>query len=208
MFIYYIVVFVGGGGAGGGGGGKKGKGRGGNGRGVRGVDFGLGIGYNPESSGSSNPSTNNVQSRSAAVNSLRTGMIAQFKNSFVAASSVAPPSQPPPSQGSNNSYSVPENKRPTLAGFVSGGSIGGGANSPAPPMSRANPYMPNAGEYSSQKNSDRLLNPSCLFVSTFTTICITLLLSIYSFGALYDLIAVLAIGHEKGRDALVGTDSA
>lgn len=144
----------GGGAGGGGGGGKKGKGRGGNGRGVRGVDFGLGIGYNPESSGSSNPSTNNVQSRSAAVNSLRTGMIAQFKNSFVAASSVAPPSQPPPSQGSNNSYSVPENKRPTLAGFVSGGSIGGGANSPAPPMSRANPYMPNAGEYSSQKNSD------------------------------------------------------
>ncbi|XP_022948804.1 DEAD-box ATP-dependent RNA helicase 24 isoform X1 [Cucurbita moschata] len=136
------------GGGGGGGGGKKGKGRGGgNGRGVRGVDFGLGIGYNPESSGS-NPSTNNVQSRSAAVNSLRTGMMAQFKSSFVAASSA------PPSQGSNSSYSMPANKRPTLAGFVSGGSIGGGANRPPPPPPRANSYVPNAGEFSSQKNSE------------------------------------------------------
>lgn len=146
--MIHCIVFVGGGG----GGGKKGKGRGGNGRGVRGVDFGMGIGYNPESS--STPSTNNVQSRSAAVNSLRTGMIAQFKSSFVAASSA------PPSQGSNNSYSVPANRRPTLAGFVSGGSIGGGSNSPTPPASRVNSYAPNAGEYSSQKNSERLLNRS------------------------------------------------
>lgn len=127
------------------------------------MDFGLGIGYNPESSGS-NPSTNNVQSRSAAVNSLRTGMMAQFKSSFVAASSA------PPSQGSNSGYSMPANKRPTLAGFVSGGSIGGGANRPPPPPPRANSYVPNAGEFSSQKNSERLLNLSSLvFVGTFST---------------------------------------
>lgn len=125
---------------------------------MRGVDFGLGIGYNPESSGSS-PSATNVQSRSAAVNSLRTGMMAQFKSNFVAASSG------PPSQGSSNNYSTPANKRPTLSGFVSGGSIGGGANSPAPPVSRGNSYMPNSVEYSSQKNSERLVN-SILFVGT------------------------------------------
>ncbi|KGN52865.1 DEAD-box ATP-dependent RNA helicase 24 [Cucumis sativus] len=134
-------------GGGGGGGGKKGKSRGSNGRGVRGVDFGLGIGYNPEGTGST-PSTTNVQSRSAAVNSLRTGMMAQFKSNFVAASSA------PPNQGSSNSYNVPANKRPTLSGFVSGGSIGGGANSPAPPVSRGNSYMPNPVEYSSQKNTE------------------------------------------------------
>ncbi|KAK9984890.1 hypothetical protein SO802_034415 [Lithocarpus litseifolius] len=71
--------------------GKKGKGRGGgggggggSGRGVRGVDFGLGIGYNPESN---NTSPSSVPSRSAAVNSLRTGAMAQFKSKFVAASS-------------------------------------------------------------------------------------------------------------------------
>ncbi|KAJ8748263.1 hypothetical protein K2173_000835 [Erythroxylum novogranatense] len=93
------------------GGGKKGKGRGGSGRGVRGVDFGLGIGYNPESNTTSSPA---ASSRSAAVNSLRTGVMAQFKNNFVAAS---PNSQ---SHGFSN--------RRALSGFVSGGSIGGDIN--------------------------------------------------------------------------------
>lgn len=99
-------------------GGRKGKGRGGGGggRGVRGVDFGLGIGYSAEPS---NPSSNTVPNRSATVNSLRTGMMSQFKSSFVAAS---PSSQ---NQGFSGNTSIAANKRPTLSGFVSGGSIGG-----------------------------------------------------------------------------------
>ncbi|PKA62317.1 DEAD-box ATP-dependent RNA helicase 24 [Apostasia shenzhenica] len=97
-------------------GGKKGGrgGGGGGGRGVRGVDFGLGIGYNPESSNA--PSQSN-QSRTAAVNSLRTGMMAQFRSNFVAASSNS-------LQGATGSSSS------VLPGFVSGGSIGGEYQSP------------------------------------------------------------------------------
>ncbi|WOL04025.1 DEAD-box ATP-dependent RNA helicase 24 [Canna indica] len=97
-------------------GGKRGAGRGkggsgsGSGRGVRGVDFGLGIGYNPDAANA--PPSHPVQSRSAAVNSLRTGMMAQFKSNFVAASS-------------SSKSNVPSIGRPALAGFVSGGSIGG-----------------------------------------------------------------------------------
>lgn len=101
------------------GGGKKGRGRGGGaagGRGVRGVDFGLGIGYNAETN---NVSSQTVPSRSAAVNSLRTGMMTQFKSNFVAASSNSQ------TQGASNILSAPANKRPALPGFVSGGSIGG-----------------------------------------------------------------------------------
>lgn len=44
------------------------------------------------------------------INSVRTGVMAQFKNSFVAATP------------SNQDY---PNKRPALTGFVSGGTIGG-----------------------------------------------------------------------------------
>ncbi|KAK4778526.1 hypothetical protein SAY86_006054 [Trapa natans] len=103
------------------GGGKKGKGRGGGGgRGVRGVDYGMGIGYGSETNNST--SSNSGQSRSAAVNSLRTGMMAQFKNSFVAASSNTQ------NQGTNNTSSMHVNKRPALSGFVSGGTIGGDIN--------------------------------------------------------------------------------
>ncbi|KAB2611999.1 DEAD-box ATP-dependent RNA helicase 24-like [Pyrus ussuriensis x Pyrus communis] len=117
------------------GGGKKGRGRGGGGRGVRGVDFGLGIGYNTESNSSS---SNTVPSRSAAVTPQRTGMMSQFKTKFVAASSNSP------SEGSGNNSSVPN--RPALRGFVSGGSIGGDVYrtqtastiTPAPPTSVAN----------------------------------------------------------------------
>ncbi|KAJ6807699.1 DEAD-box ATP-dependent RNA helicase 24 [Iris pallida] len=92
-------------------GGNRGKGGIGSGRGVRGVDFGLGIGYNPESS--STPSQS-VSSRSATVNSLRTGMMTQFKNNFVAAQTNS-------QSDSRNQASA----RPVLRGFVSGGSIGG-----------------------------------------------------------------------------------
>ncbi|KAK4372420.1 hypothetical protein RND71_007804 [Anisodus tanguticus] len=99
------------------GGGKRAKGRGGgSNRGVRGVDFGLGIGYNPESN---NPPQSAAPSRSAAVNSLRTGMMAQFKSSFVAASSNSQ------NQGMNNTAGANPIKRMVLQGFVSGGTIGG-----------------------------------------------------------------------------------
>ncbi|XP_010267974.1 PREDICTED: DEAD-box ATP-dependent RNA helicase 24 [Nelumbo nucifera] len=95
-------------------GGGRGKGSGG--RGVRGVDYGLGIGYNPESA---NTPSQSVPSRSSAVNALRTGMMAQFKSNFVAAKS----------DSQNSSFSSANvSKRPVLPGFVSGGSIGGDAN--------------------------------------------------------------------------------
>ncbi|GLT42648.1 hypothetical protein SLA2020_166380 [Shorea laevis] len=132
------------------GGGKKGRGRGG-GRGVRGVDFGLGIGYNPEPN---NSSSHSVQSRSAAVNSLRTGMMTQFKSNFIAASSNSQ------SHGFSNSSSAHANKRPTLAGFVSGGTIGADINRTQPssfspaPTSGANTTSQNSGENSGQKNSE------------------------------------------------------
>ncbi|WVZ05634.1 hypothetical protein V8G54_018980 [Vigna mungo] len=136
------------------GGGKKGRGRGGGGggRGVRGVDFGLGIGYNPESN---NAPSNPVPTRSAAVNSLRTGMMSQFRNNFVAASSNSQ------NQGFGNNTSVAANaanKRPALPGFVSGGSIGGDVNtyqhttSPSPASSAVNSSTQGSGVNSGQKS--------------------------------------------------------
>lgn len=96
------------------GGGKKARGRGAGGRGVRGVDFGLGIGYNPESN--SNSSSTTVSSHSAVVNPLRSGTgMAQFRSKFVAASS--------------NSQNQGLNKKMLLPGFVSGGTIGGDTRS-------------------------------------------------------------------------------
>ncbi|KAK7259208.1 hypothetical protein RIF29_24808 [Crotalaria pallida] len=135
------------------GGGKKGRGRGGGsggGRGVRGVDFGLGIGYNPESN---NAPSSTVPSRSSAVNSLRSGMMSQFRSNFVAASSNTQ------SPGFNNNASIPA-KRPALAGFVSGGSIGGDINthqntssfSPATPA--VNSTRQNSGVNSSQNSTN------------------------------------------------------
>lgn len=84
------------------------------------MDFGLGIGYNPESSSSSVAAPN----RSTAVNSLRTGIMAQFKNSFVPASSNSH------NQFVSNSAGVQANKRTVLSGFVSGGTIGGEMHAP------------------------------------------------------------------------------
>ncbi|KAK9984325.1 hypothetical protein SO802_033850 [Lithocarpus litseifolius] len=139
------------------GGGKKGKGRGGggggggSGRGVRGVDFGLGIGYNPESN---NTSPSSVPSRSAAVNSLRTGAMAQFKSKFVAASSNSQ------NQGLSNSSSAYANKRTALPGFVSGGSIGGDVYrtqttiSFRPAMSGVNTTSQISTENATQKNPE------------------------------------------------------
>ncbi|XP_054816181.1 DEAD-box ATP-dependent RNA helicase 24 [Prosopis cineraria] len=134
------------------GGGRKGKGRGGGGgRGVRGVDYGLGIGYTPESN---NPSPSTT-SRSAAVNSLRTGMMAQFRSNFVAASSNSQ------NECFSNSTSMPANKRPALPGFISGGSIGGGANanhqtpaSSRPAAPAVNASIHNSGADAGQRNTD------------------------------------------------------
>ncbi|GAB4841782.1 DEAD-box ATP-dependent RNA helicase 24 [Ancistrocladus abbreviatus] len=132
------------------GGGKKGKGRG---RGVRGVDYGLGIGYHPESNTKSTPTQQPTQpaGRTAAVNSLRTGMMAQFKSNFVAASSN--PLSP----------SMYANKGPALAGFVSGGTIGGDANRTQLPSTTS--YAPasggsNAGQNNVGNNSQRSIDSS------------------------------------------------
>lgn len=124
-------------------GGRKGKGRGGGGggRGVRGVDFGLGIGYNAEPSNTPPPTA----SRTAAVNSLRTGMMAQFKSSFVAASSNSP------NQVISSAY-----QRPALSGFVSGGTIGGDSNRPQ--ATSAVNYPPSQGGNVGGQNSDRKIS--------------------------------------------------
>ncbi|KAK9704760.1 hypothetical protein RND81_07G009300 [Saponaria officinalis] len=132
------------------GGGKKGKGRGGGGnRGVRGVDFGLGIGYNTEG----NSSSSQPASRAAAVNSLRTGMMARFKSSFVAASPTLQ------TQGTSNANAY----KPALSGFVAGGVIGGDANRPRQaPMSNfvaasggtESIATQNSGQNASQRSSE------------------------------------------------------
>ncbi|CAL0302380.1 unnamed protein product [Lupinus luteus] len=136
------------------GGGKKGRGRGGGrgggGRGVRGVDFGLGIGYNSESNNV--PSSTTVPSRSTAINSLRSGVMSQFRSNFVAASSNAP------TQGFTNNATTPA-KRPALAGFVSGGSIGGDINTPHQSTSSFNPATP-AVNSTSQNSSQKSTNSS------------------------------------------------
>ncbi|KAI3449387.1 hypothetical protein Pfo_006052 [Paulownia fortunei] len=132
------------------GGGKRAKGRGGGGgRGVRGVDYGLGIGYNPES----NAVSNVTPSRSAAVNSLRTGMMAQFRNNFVPASSNSQ------NQFVQNSSSVQTTKRMVLPGFVSGGTIGGDIHAPkinstTATASASNTTL-NSREIAKQTHSDR-----------------------------------------------------
>uniref|UniRef100_A0A2P2IST1 RNA helicase n=1 Tax=Rhizophora mucronata TaxID=61149 RepID=A0A2P2IST1_RHIMU len=127
------------------GGGKKGKGRARGGRGVRGVDFGLGIGYNPESDNTSSPA---ASGRSAAVNSVKMGMVAQFKSNFVAASSN--------SQSFNSSPSVCANKKPALPGFVSGGSIGG--EMLRAQSSSALPGFTSGGSISGDSNKTQMMN--------------------------------------------------
>lgn len=97
------------------------------------MDFGLGIGYNSE------PKAASSTGRSSAVNSLRSGVMAQFKSSFVAASS-----------NSQNQGLINSNKKMTLPGFVSGGSIGGDVRPPSTTTSSPSlTHMP-AGNASSQ----------------------------------------------------------
>lgn len=145
-------------------GGKRAKGRGGSGRGggggrgVRGVDFGLGIGYSPDSD---NTSSNATPSRAAAVSSLRTGMMAQFKSNFVAASSnFVAASSNTPNQDTSNSSGTHANTRMVLPGFVSGGSIGGEISASKttsynPPSMGVNPTKQSSKENTTQKNSER-----------------------------------------------------
>ncbi|XP_052622175.1 DEAD-box ATP-dependent RNA helicase 24 isoform X3 [Lactuca sativa] len=127
------------GGGGGGGGGKRAKGRGGGGgnRGVRGVDFGLGIGYSSEPKAAP-PS-------GSAVNSLRTGVMAQFKSSFVAASNNSG------NQGS---------KKMVLPGFVSGGSIGGTPPTPMPTYHNREQQQQQQGTSESSRSSRERRRPS------------------------------------------------
>lgn len=116
------------------------------------MDFGMGIGYNPVSTNSSSTS---VPGRSAAVDSLRTGMMTQFRSSFVAASSN------PQNQGMNNSSSAYPGRRPALSGFVSGGTIGGDAYKPqssstsSTTTSGVNPTGQSLGVNANSKNTDR-----------------------------------------------------
>nr|XP_010938236.1 DEAD-box ATP-dependent RNA helicase 24 [Elaeis guineensis] len=127
-------------------GGGRGKGGGASGRGVRGVDYGLGIGYNPESA---NATSQSAPSRSSTVNSLRTGMMARFKSNFVAATSN--------SMGDvRNQSSLSSSGRPVLSGFVSGGLIGGEAykSQPATSFTPASKSGGNTSENGNQKNSE------------------------------------------------------
>lgn len=98
------------------GGGKKARGKGASGKGVRGVDFGQGIGYSSESKNTSSPTS--VPSRFTAVNSLRVGMMAQFRSTFVPASNSQAPL-------ANSSQSMYDSRKMVLPGFVAGGTIGG-----------------------------------------------------------------------------------
>uniref|UniRef100_A0A803LF34 RNA helicase n=1 Tax=Chenopodium quinoa TaxID=63459 RepID=A0A803LF34_CHEQI len=99
--------------------------------------------------GESNNAPSQTPSRTAAVNSLRTGMMAQFKSSFVAAS---PDSQ---NQATNNS-NVYANKRPAMTGFVSGGTIGGDSNRPqATPTTN---FTPAPGGSIGGQNADQKSN--------------------------------------------------
>ena len=111
------------------------------------MDFGLGIGYNSEPA---NPPPQ-TGGRAAAVNSLKTGMMARFKSSFVAAS--------PSSQNQTAGNSDIANNRPALSGFVAGGTIGGDPSRPQPTL--ATNFAPasggsTVGQNSDQKNNERL----------------------------------------------------
>lgn len=90
---------------------ERAKGRGVSNQGVRDMDFGLGIGYNLES----NAASDHVSSRSAAVNSSRTGMMAQLKSNFVAALSNSQ------NQVLNQNPGMHATRWMALLAFVSGG---------------------------------------------------------------------------------------
>lgn len=120
----------------GGGQGKGGRG-GGGGRNVRGVDFGLGIGYSADAANTM-PSApqekapkvqykrEEVQSRGSVVDSLKLGMMARFKNSFVAANTANPVGYTPPQANTPQGrvYGAPPNVNGRGRGnFVSAGTF-------------------------------------------------------------------------------------
>jgi ATP-dependent RNA helicase DDX42 len=85
-------------------------------------------------------------------------MMSQFRSSFVAASSTSQ------NEGFSNTTSVAVNKRPTLAGFVSGGSIGGDINTHQqtasynnPATSAANSTSQSSGVNPGQNSTNRLI---------------------------------------------------
>lgn len=113
------------------------------------MDFGLGIGYNPESKSAPNA----APGRTAAVNSVRTGIMAQFRNSFVPASSNSQ------NQFVQSSSGIQANKRTVLTGFVSGGTIGGDIHtakiSSTTTTASAPNAAPNPSEIAKQTHSER-----------------------------------------------------
>ncbi|KAG1371363.1 hypothetical protein COCNU_16G004570 [Cocos nucifera] len=111
------------------------------------IDYGLGIGYNPKSA---NATSQYVPSRSSTVDSLRTGMMAQFKSNFVAGSSNSL------GDGRNQS-SLSSTGRPVPRGFVSGVLIGGEAckSQSATSFTSAFKSGGNTTKNGNQKNSER-----------------------------------------------------
>lgn len=110
------------------------------------MDYGLGIGYNPEST---NTPSQSGASRSATVNSLRTGMMVQFKSNFVAAASNS-------QSECRSSSSTFTSTRPVLPGFVSGGSIGGeNRTQPTTSLYSASKPGDNSNVNGSEKKSER-----------------------------------------------------
>lgn len=96
---------------------------------MRGVDFGLGIGYNADAASKPFSQTftkpkpvisTPAPSRGAATDALKVGMMARFKSSFVAAS----PGVAPGGSGSSPAG--------TMKGFVQGATLGGQGPSGAP----------------------------------------------------------------------------
>lgn len=160
-----------------GGGRGKSKGGGGGGRSVRGVDFGLGLGYKPEADTNKVSQVSKkveIPNRGVAVDALKVGMMARFKSSFVAASSgnaagsTTFSSTPTQQLGQNPAHhgrsvggiGYGNGKGLTLSGFVSGGSMGGGIpqqnQTRGPPASSASAGSnPNTNSTASEQERPR-----------------------------------------------------
>lgn len=120
---------------------------------MRGVDFGLGIGYNPEGPSSAAPSQSSAN-RSSVTNSLKKGMAQQFRSSFVSASAN--------SQG--NYAGVVPVARPTMRGFVSGGTIGGDSYRAQPVVTNMPSSTVDPSSQHGNRSNDRLV---CFFSKSF-----------------------------------------
>ena len=155
------------------GGGRGRSGQSGGGRNVRGVDFGLGIGYSVDSA-NTKPSapqektpraqvrTEEVQTRGVAIDSLKQGMMARFKSSFVAAS-----------PGNPAGYSAPQGIPPQSR--VSG----------APNTGRGRGNFVSAG-----------ITYLCFFFYTFLSVC-----SLFSSSINNSVCTVVLIEFQVGRSS-------